>query len=89
MAKTMIGVVTSNTNPKTIVVTVTSHKTHPVYKKRYISSKKFMAHDETNQAKIGDKVVISEVRPVSASKRFKLDKVLEHASIRHEEGEES
>ena len=85
MAKTMTGIVSSNKADKTIVVTVTTHKTHQIYKKSYISSKKFVAHDEKNEAKEGDKVVISETKPVSASKRFKLDKVLEHATIQFKE----
>lgn len=87
MAKTLTGEVTSNKNDKTIVVTVTTHKTHPIYKKKYISSKKFMAHDEKNEAQLGDKVIISETRPVSARKRFTLSKVVDHAVIRHEEGD--
>jgi small subunit ribosomal protein S17 len=85
MAKTLTGVVTSDKADKTIVVTVTSHKTHPIYKKKYITSKKFMAHDEKNEAKIGDKVIIAETRPLSARKRFVLDKIVNRAVIRHEE----
>lgn len=85
MAKTLTGVVTSDKADKTIVVTVTTHKTHPIYKKKYITSKKFMAHDEKNEAKIGDKVIIAETRPLSAKKRFVLDKIVNHAVIRHEE----
>lgn len=87
MAKTMTGVVSSDKADKTITVTVTTHKTHPIYKKKYIVSKKFMAHDEENTAKLGDKVIIAETRPISARKRFVLSKVLEHAAIRHEEVE--
>jgi small subunit ribosomal protein S17 len=81
MAKTLTGVVSSDKADKTIVVTVTTRKTHPLYKKQYTSSRKFMAHDEQNQAKVGDKVVITETRPLSAQKRFKLDKVVERAGI--------
>lgn len=82
MARTLVGTVTSDKTDKTIVVTVVTHKTHPVYKKQYISSKKFMAHDETNEAKIGDKVSIIETRPLSARKRFKLEKIIEKPAIR-------
>jgi small subunit ribosomal protein S17 len=85
MAKTMTGVVASNKGDKTIVVRVTSRKTHPLYKKQYTHSTKFMAHDEKNEAGIGDTVVISETRPLSARKRFTLDKIVEKAAIRHEE----
>jgi small subunit ribosomal protein S17 len=85
MAKTLVGVVSSDKSDKTIVVNVVTKKTHPIYKKQYISTKKFMAHDENNDANIGDKVSISEVRPISARKRFTLDKVVERAPIRHVE----
>lgn len=87
MAKSLIGIVSSNKGDKTIIVTVTTRKTHPLYKKQYTFSKKFMAHDEANEAQVGDKVVISETRPLSARKRFKLDNIVEKAAIRHEEGE--
>lgn len=83
MAKTLTGVVASSKGDKTIVVTVTTRKTHPLYKKQYTFSKKFMAHDETNDAKEGDKVIIVETKPLSARKRFALQKILERAQIRH------
>ncbi len=77
MAKRLVGVVTSDKSDKSIVVRVVTHKTHPIYKKQYISSKKFMAHDEKNEAKIGDKVSITETRPLSARKRYELSKIIE------------
>lgn len=83
MAKTLTGVVSSDKGDKTIVVTVATRKTHPLYKKQYTFSKKFMAHDETNEALEGDKVLIAETKPLSARKRFTLVKVLEKAPIRH------
>lgn len=85
MAKTLTGVVSSDKGDKTIVVTVQTRKTHPIYKKQYTVSTKFMAHDEKNEAKLGDKVTISETRPISARKRFQLDKIVEKAAIRHTE----
>ncbi len=85
MAKTLTGVVSSDRTDKTIVVTVRTRKTHPIYKKQYTVSKKFMAHDEQNEAKVGDRVVISETRPISARKRFMLERVVVRAVIRHEE----
>lgn len=85
MAKSFTGVVASDQSDKTIVVVVRTRKTHPIYKKQYTETKKFMAHDESNQAKAGDRVTIVETRPVSARKRFSLEKVLEKATIRHEE----
>lgn len=85
MAKTFVGVVSSDKADKTIIVKVATRKTHPIYKKQYTSTKKFMAHDEQNDAHVGDKVVISETKPLSARKRFTLDKVLERAAISHVE----
>lgn len=85
MAKTLVGVVSSSVNDKTIVVTTQTSKTHPIYRKKYMVSNKFMAHDEKNEAKDGDKVMIAETRPLSARKRFALVKVLEKAPIRHTE----
>jgi len=87
MARTIIGVVSSDKGNKTIVVTVTARKTHPLYKKQYTFSKKFMAHDEDNEAHVGDKVQLVESRPISARKHFRLDKVLERAGIEHIEPE--
>lgn len=85
MAKTFVGVVSSDKADKTIVVKVATRKTHPIYKKQYTSTNKFMAHDEQNDAHEGDKVVIAETKPLSARKRFTLEKVLERAPIRHVE----
>jgi small subunit ribosomal protein S17 len=70
--KVFTGTVVSDQNDKTITVLVTTYKKHALYGKRVISSKKFRAHDERNEAKTGDVVVITECRPISASKRFRL-----------------
>ena len=75
MAKTLTGIVTSNKADKTITVTVTSRETHPIYGKQYTITRKYTAHDETNEANEGDKVVISEVRPISKTKTFNLVRV--------------
>jgi len=85
MAKTIIGTVSSNKADKTIVITVQTRKTHPLYRKQYTVSKQFMAHDEKNAAQVGDKVAITETRPLSARKRYTLDRIIETAAIRHEE----
>jgi small subunit ribosomal protein S17 len=77
MAKSFTGIVTSDKADKTISVTVTSRETHPLYGKQYTVSRKYAAHDEENAAKMGDKVVIVETRPVSKSKAFRLDKIVE------------
>ncbi len=87
MAKTITGVVSSDKVDKTIVITERTHKTHPIYKKRYLVSRKFMAHDEKNEAKLGDTVTIAETKPISARKRHILQQVVERAPIRHEEPE--
>ncbi len=89
MAKTLTGIVSSDRGDKTIVVTVATRMTHPIYKKQYTVSRKFMAHDETNQAHIGDKVIIAETRPLSARKRFILQEITNKAVIRHQEGEQA
>jgi len=77
MAKTLTGVVTSDVRDKTITVTVTSRETHPIYKKQYSVTRKYTAHDENNEAQKGDRVTISETRPVSKTKSFKLDEIVE------------
>ena len=77
MAKSFTGIVTSDKADKTITVTVTSRETHPVYGKQYTVSRKYAAHDEENAAKLGDKVVIVESRPVSKRKAFRLDQIVE------------
>jgi small subunit ribosomal protein S17 len=87
MARTIIGTVSSDKVDKTIVVTARTRKTHPLYRKQYTETTKFMAHDEKNEAKLGDKVAIVETRPLSARKRFQLDRVIERAGIEHKESE--
>lgn len=77
MAKTLTGYVTSDVADKTITVTVTSRETHPIYKKQYTVSRKYAAHDENNEAKKGDLVIIRETRPISKRKAFVLDTILE------------
>jgi small subunit ribosomal protein S17 len=81
MAKTLIGSVTSNAADKTIVITVQTRKTHPLYKKQYTVTSKYMAHDENNECKIGDRVSIVETRPLSARKRYTLKEIIERAAI--------
>lgn len=84
MAKTIVGTVSSNKGDKTIVVTVQTRKTHPLYRKQYTVSKKFMAHDEKNEAQPGDKVAIVETRPISARKRYTLDRIIEKPALRED-----
>jgi small subunit ribosomal protein S17 len=87
MARTLTGEVSSDKGDKTIVVKIQTRKTHPIYKKQYSVTKKFMAHDEKNEAHTGDKVQISESRPLSARKRWTLIKVVETAHVKHVEPE--
>lgn len=82
MAKQLIGIVSSNKGDKTIVVTVHERKTHPLYKKQYTVTKKFVAHDEKNEAEVGDKVAIAETRPISRRKHHRLDRVIERPALR-------
>ncbi len=76
--KTRVGVVVSNKMTKTIVVEVERRVPHPRFKKIVRQTSKFYAHDENSQAKIGDKVLISETRPLSKLKRWQLEEVLKH-----------
>ena len=83
MAKTLTGIVTSDKADKTIVITVTSRETHPIYRKQYTVNRKYIAHDEENEAHEGDRVTIKEVRPISKRKTFTLAEIHErsHGSI--------
>ena len=75
------GKVVSDKMDKTIVVEISTYKTHPTYGKRVRYSKKFKAHDENNQAKMGDVVRIMETRPLSATKHFRLLDIVEESVI--------
>ncbi|WP_053390513.1 30S ribosomal protein S17 [Spiroplasma kunkelii] len=77
--KVLQGRVISDKAEKTITVLVETYKNHPLYKKRVKYSKKYLAHDEQNQAHIGDKVSIMETRPLSKNKHFRLIQVIEKA----------
>ena len=73
------GLVVSNKMNKTVVVALVERVRHPKYDKFVIRTKKFYAHDEANDAKIGDKVRIVETRPMSKTKRWRVVEVLERA----------
>ena len=79
--KVYTGRVVSDKMDKTVTVLVETYKKHPLYGKRVKYSKKYKAHDEQNEAKIGDVVRIMETRPLSATKRFRLVEVVEKAVI--------
>ncbi|MEL3908466.1 MAG: 30S ribosomal protein S17 [Treponemataceae bacterium] len=74
-----VGLVTSDKMDKTIVVQVSTRKLHRLYKKYVTRSKKYHAHDEKNDAHIGDTVRICESRPLSKTKAWKLVEVIERA----------
>ena len=80
--KTRTGVVVSDAMDKTVVVSVERRITHPVYGKIMRRSKKYYVHDEKNEAKKGDKVVIAETRPLSKTKRWRLVSVTTRADGR-------
>jgi len=73
------GRVVSNKPDKTIIVLVERYVQHPLYKKYYKRSKKFMAHDEKNECQVGDLVRIIEWRPLSRRKRWMLKEIVERA----------
>ncbi len=75
--KTKIGKVVSDSMEKSIVVKVEYLVSHPLYKKRIKKSTKFMAHDEKDICRIGDKVQIAETRPLSKRKRWRVTEILE------------
>ena len=77
--KEFVGVVQSDKMNKTIVVLTETTTKHPVYKKYVVRSKKVKAHDEKNEAKIGDRVRVVECRPISKEKCWRLDAILDRA----------
>ena len=79
MKKRIVGVVTSDAMDKTVVVALTEDKTHPIYKKGYKRTNKFQAHDEKNEAKVGDTVEIEESTPISKNKTWVMNKVIAKA----------
>jgi len=77
MAKKLIGTVVSDIQDKTVVVKTERRVTHPIYRKQYTVSKKYQVHDEKNEAQLGDKVSIVEVRPISKTKSWQLEGIVE------------
>jgi small subunit ribosomal protein S17 len=73
------GLVVSNKMNKTVIVALVERVRHPKYDKFVIRTTKFYAHDEANDAKVGDKVRIVETRPLSKTKRWRVVEVLERA----------
>ena len=79
--KTRIGHVVSDKMDKTVVVRVETKVRHPLYGRIIKQSKKFKAHDENNESRIGDKVRIMETRPLSKEKRWRVVEVMDKAPI--------
>ena len=79
LRKERIGVVSSNKMEKSIIVNEVTRVKHPMYGKFVLRTKKYVAHDETNDCKIGDTVKIMETRPLSKTKRWRLVEILERA----------
>ncbi|NOZ78176.1 MAG: 30S ribosomal protein S17 [Acidobacteria bacterium] len=76
---TKVGVVTSSSADKTVVVKVENLVMHPLYQRFVRTSSKFMAHDDENTCNIGDRVLIEECRPLSKRKRWRIRKIVERA----------
>ncbi|MFN3505163.1 MAG: 30S ribosomal protein S17 [Caldimicrobium sp.] len=79
--KELIGIVVSDKMDKTVVVMVESLVKHPLYGKFIKKRKKYMAHDENNSCRIGDRVLIEETRPLSKRKRWRVKEILEKAKV--------
>ena len=81
LTRTLVGTVTSDKMDKTVTVLVERRVKHPLYGKYVVESKKYHAHDETNQCGVGDHVEIAETRPVSKTKAWTVTRVLEKAVV--------
>ena len=79
LRKTRMGIVSSDKMDKTITVTVKYKEKHPIYGKFVNKTKKYHAHDEKNEAQVGDRVLLMETRPLSKLKRWRLVEIIEKA----------
>ena len=79
LRKTRVSLVVSDKMDKTVVVAVQEHYRHPVYKKVMRSTYKLKAHDENNECRVGDKVLVMETRPLSKDKRWRIVEIIEKA----------
>ena len=77
----LVGKVVSAACNKTITIEVVTYKKHPLYKKNVKTTKKYAVHDEENKAKVGDIVKVVSSRPISKTKKFVLDSIVEEAVI--------
>ena len=79
LRKTRVGVVSSDKMDKTVVVTVRDRVQHPLYKKIVNRTVKYKAHDENNECRVGDRVLLMETRPMSKDKRWRVVEIIETA----------
>lgn len=79
LRKTRTGLVVSNKMDKTVVVAIADHIAHPLYKKIVKRTVKFKAHDEKNECRVGDRVLLMETRPLSKDKRWRVVEIIERA----------
>ena len=79
--KQKIGIVVSNKMEKTVVVKIENRYPHPIYSKTLVKTKKYLAHDELEEANVGDQVLVEECRPLSKRKCWKLIKVISKSSL--------
>ena len=77
----LVGKVVSTACDKTITIEVVTYKKHPLYNKNVKTTKKYAVHDEENKAKVGDIVKVVSSRPISKTKKFVLDSIVEEAVI--------
>ena len=83
LRKSMVGTVVSDKMDKTVVVAVETSVAHPIYKKTVKRTYKLKAHDEKNDCKVGDKVLVMETRPLSKDKRFRVVEILNRKEKNH------
>jgi len=79
--KEKVGIVVSNKMQKTVVVKSESRFSHPIYSKIVIKTKKYLVHDELDECNVGDQVLITESRPLSKKKRWKLANIISKSSL--------
>ncbi len=84
-AKSKVGTVVGSKMDRTVIVDVSRIEIHPKFQKPIKRNTKFRAHDQNNECKVGDKVLIIESRPISKTKRWRVSKVLESATIVEDE----
>ena len=79
LRKTQVGTVVSDKMDKTVVVAIQVHVRHPLYKKIIKRTVKLKAHDENNECRMGDRVMVMETRPLSKDKRWRVAQIIERA----------